>query len=273
MPGPYCGSSVESKKTHAPDFKPALMFLPFGGRVQPASTPVSLQISANTSASFSWQTEITAHKHAAGQGGLDQGCAVPLGTSIAPWASWVGAIPRLCIHAWSTQHHCHPQKGPLVLECFGICYGNQSWLAPWGAAWHRLTISLAVYATFFKCHDVLCERSCLIREDVVDLPQLLIQRGGSGLRGRVLLRVIHLQVPVYKIALAQTNHFNTKWNKTKVLTPGCMSKQWHFISVLQSTIAPRQASQTNIRPHSSASTAGKSLYSLIKPKVLMMMLP
>lgn len=91
------------------------------------------------------------------------------------------------------------------------------------AVWHRLTISLAIYATFFKRHDVLCKCSCLVREDVVDLPQLLIQRGGSGLRSRVLLRVIHLQVPVYKIALAQTNHFNTKQNKINVLTSSCTS--------------------------------------------------
>lgn len=78
------------------------------------------------------------------------------------------------------------------------------------AAWHRLTVSLAVYATFLKRHDVLRQRSRLIREDVVDLPQLLVQRGGPGLCGCVLLRVIHLQVPVYKIALAQTNHFDAK---------------------------------------------------------------
>ena len=91
------------------------------------------------------------------------------------------------------------------------------------AAWHRLTVSLAIYATFFKCHDVLRKRPRLVREDVVDLPQLLVQRGGSGLRGRVLLRVIHLQVPVYKIALAQTNYFDTKWNKINFLTPSCIS--------------------------------------------------
>lgn len=91
MPGLYCGSSVESKKTHAPDFKPALKFLPFSGRVQPGSTSVSLQISANAPANFSCRTEITGHKHAAGQGGLDQGCAMPPGTSIAPGTSWAEA--------------------------------------------------------------------------------------------------------------------------------------------------------------------------------------
>lgn len=130
MPGLYCGSSVESKKTHAPDFKPALMFLPFGGRVQPASTPVSLQISANTSASFSWQTEITAHKHAAGQGGLDQGCAVPLGTSIAPGASWVEGHPPAL-------HPCmeHPASLPSTKRTPGT-----------GMLWHLLWKSKLVDA-------------------------------------------------------------------------------------------------------------------------------
>lgn len=168
-------------------------------------------------------------------------------------------------------------------------------------SWHRLTVSLAIYAAFFKCHDVLCESSCLVGEDIMDLPQLLIQSGGSGLCSRILLRVIHLQVPVYKITLAQTNHFDAKWNKPEVFTASCnlYSKQWHFIrsgglwlyfqglkiacrtqklkpkqshfiSLLQSATTPRQASQSNVRPHSSTSATmqwlQKSLCGLIKPK-------
>lgn len=96
---------------------------------------------------------------------------------------------------------CAGQGFPSPLPWFSL---------PGTAGCCTLTVSLAVYATFFERHDVLRKRSCLIGEDVVDLPQLLVQRGGSGLRCRVLLRIVHLQVPVYKIALAQTNHFDAK---------------------------------------------------------------
>lgn len=47
----------------------------------------------------------------------------------------------------------------------------------------------------------------------MDLPKLLIQRGGSRLCGRVLLRIVHLQVPVYEVTLSKTDHFHT--SKTK----------------------------------------------------------
>lgn len=75
---------------------------------------------------------------------------------------------------------------------------------------HRLTISLAINAALLEGHDVLRQGSCLVREDVVDLPQLLIEGGGSGLGSSVLLRVIHLQVPVDEVALDKTDHFHTK---------------------------------------------------------------
>ena len=47
----------------------------------------------------------------------------------------------------------------------------------------------------------------------MDLPELLIQRGGSCLRGRVFLRIVHLQVPVDEVTLSKTNHFHAR--KTK----------------------------------------------------------
>lgn len=47
----------------------------------------------------------------------------------------------------------------------------------------------------------------------MDLPQLLIQRGGSCLGGRVLLRTVHLQVPVDEVTLSKPDHFHT--SKTK----------------------------------------------------------
>lgn len=44
----------------------------------------------------------------------------------------------------------------------------------------------------------------------MDLAKLLIQRGGPGLGGRVLLRVVHLQVPVYEVTLSQPDHFHAR---------------------------------------------------------------
>lgn len=42
----------------------------------------------------------------------------------------------------------------------------------------------------------------------MDLFELLIQRGGARL-WRVLLRIVHLQVPVDEVTLAKTNHLHT----------------------------------------------------------------
>lgn len=73
-----------------------------------------------------------------------------------------------------------------------------------------LTIYLPIDAALFKGHDILCESPCFIRENVMDLPKLLIQRRGSCLCRRVLLKVVHLQVPVDEVALSKTNHFHTR---------------------------------------------------------------
>ena len=68
---------------------------------------------------------------------------------------------------------------------------------------------MPIDAALLKGHDVLREGPRLVREDVMDLPKLLIQRGGSRLCGRVLLRIVHLQVPVDEVTLAKTNHLHT----------------------------------------------------------------
>lgn len=52
------------------------------------------------------------------------------------------------------------------------------------------------YATLVECHDVLRQCARLVREDVLDLTQLLIQgrRPGFGMCFRFV--VVHLLVPV-----------------------------------------------------------------------------
>lgn len=72
-----------------------------------------------------------------------------------------------------------------------------------------LTVYLPVDAALFKGHDILGERPRLVRENVMDLPELLVQCGGPRLCGCVLLRVVHLQVPVYEVTLSKTDHFHT----------------------------------------------------------------
>lgn len=58
-------------------------------------------------------------------------------------------------------------------------------------------------------HDVLRQGPRLVAEDVLDLAQLLVERGGPGLGRSVALGVIHLPVPVDEEAVAQTDELHT----------------------------------------------------------------
>lgn len=72
-----------------------------------------------------------------------------------------------------------------------------------------LTISLSVDGALVEGHDVLRQGSRLVAEDVFDLAQLLVERGGPGLGRSVVLGVIHLPVPVDEEAVAQTDELHT----------------------------------------------------------------
>lgn len=72
-----------------------------------------------------------------------------------------------------------------------------------------LTIGLSVDGALVEGHDVLCECSGLVREDVFDLAQLLVERGGPGLGRRVTLGIVHLPVPVYVETVPQANDLHT----------------------------------------------------------------
>lgn len=60
----------------------------------------------------------------------------------------------------------------------------------------HIAVRPARYAALVECHDVLRQRSRLVRENVLDLTQLLVQcrrpRFGVGLRHVI----VHLLVPV-----------------------------------------------------------------------------
>lgn len=68
-----------------------------------------------------------------------------------------------------------------------------------------LTVSFPVDGALVEGHDVLRQRACLVTEDVLDLAQLLVERGGPRLGRSVVLRVIHLPVPVDEEAVPQSD--------------------------------------------------------------------
>lgn len=84
---------------------------------------------------------------------------------------------------------------------------------------------MPVDAALLKGHDVLCECPRLVRENVMDLAELLVERGGSRLRGRVLLRVVHLQVPVYEVTLPKADHFHARETRRTVTVDGALRSE------------------------------------------------
>lgn len=69
-------------------------------------------------------------------------------------------------------------------------------------------VLLSVDGALVEVHDVLREGSGLVREDVLDLTQLLVEGRGSSLGRRVVVRVIHLLVPVDQQTVEEANHFH-----------------------------------------------------------------
>lgn len=72
-----------------------------------------------------------------------------------------------------------------------------------------LTVGFAIDGAPVESHDVLRQGAGLVAEDVFDLAQLLVECGGPRLGRGVVLGVIHLSVPVYEEAVAQTDDLHT----------------------------------------------------------------
>ena len=72
----------------------------------------------------------------------------------------------------------------------------------------NVSIAPPVYRTLVERHYVLCQGACLVREDVLYLAKLLVQRGRPRLRRCVVGQVVHLPVPVYQLRKEQANHLN-----------------------------------------------------------------
>ena len=71
-----------------------------------------------------------------------------------------------------------------------------------------VTVADATDGALIEGHDVLRQRSCFVGEDVLDLAELLVQRGGASLGGRVAPCVVHLPVPVDVEAVPQPNELH-----------------------------------------------------------------
>ena len=72
-----------------------------------------------------------------------------------------------------------------------------------------LTVSFPIDGALVESHDVLRQGAGLVTEDVFDLTQLLVERGGPRLCRSVTLGIIHLPVPVYEEAVAETDDLHT----------------------------------------------------------------
>jgi len=72
----------------------------------------------------------------------------------------------------------------------------------------QISVDPAVDGTTIKGHDILCQRSCLVREDVLNLTELLIQSGRPSLRRGVSRSIVHLVIPVDPPAVTEPDHLH-----------------------------------------------------------------
>ena len=73
----------------------------------------------------------------------------------------------------------------------------------------QIAVDSAVDGTPVKRHHVLRKRASLVGEDVLDLPELLVQRRRPRLRRCVGRHVVHLVIPVDPPAVAESYHLHT----------------------------------------------------------------
>lgn len=64
------------------------------------------------------------------------------------------------------------------------------------------------YGAAAKDHFVLCQRACLIREDVLHLAKILCDIKSSALQVRVRLLVVQLHVLMDEVHLTDLDYFN-----------------------------------------------------------------
>lgn len=64
------------------------------------------------------------------------------------------------------------------------------------------------YTTPSKNHLIFSEGSCLIREEILDLPKILSDVQSSALNGRIHFLIIEIYITLNKIDLSQLHDFN-----------------------------------------------------------------
>ena len=79
------------------------------------------------------------------------------------------------------------------------------WAGEGGRAGRGPTVDNAVDAALLEGHDVLCERSRLVGEDVLHLAQQVVEAGASRFGGQVLGLVVHTLIPVDEDAVSQVD--------------------------------------------------------------------
>lgn len=65
-----------------------------------------------------------------------------------------------------------------------------------GAQVNHIAIAAPIDAALVEGHDVLGEGARFIREYVLDLAQLLVERGGAGFGIGIGGRIVHLLIPI-----------------------------------------------------------------------------
>lgn len=71
-----------------------------------------------------------------------------------------------------------------------------------------MAVVKACHTTSSKNHLVLCESSCLIRKEVLNLSKILSDVQGSALNSRIHLLIVEIHVALNKIYLSQLHDFN-----------------------------------------------------------------
>lgn len=84
----------------------------------------------------------------------------------------------------------------------------------------KVTIDGPIDAAFLEAHNVLCQGASLVREDIFDLAELIVEAGASGFCWHVLDSVIHLQVPVDEKAVHQVDEFKPRVVERRKVTLG-----------------------------------------------------
>ena len=81
---------------------------------------------------------------------------------------------------------------------------------------NHIAIGTAGNAALVERHNVLRQGARFVREDVLYLAQLLVQRGGARFRVSFRLVVVHLFIPVDKEGLREPDHLQRERERESV---------------------------------------------------------